>query len=422
MAHTVRALIALVVLPVFGWGQSLPGEILDSLVVEALRNNPLVLAESERLQASLERESQAGTLDPPQFIYKLMEFPGTEFSQARFQNFGLMQNIPFPTKLGRESDIARSASAQAALQERANILDVISRVRSTAAALWGTRTLLQISRENQRLLRQIVSAAQTRYSVGQTSQQDVLKADIELVRLESQEIDFEQQVASREAELRALLNRSNSQPIGTLDEPHPSPVTASVEQLLAVARQRSPELATDSVRIQQATDELALSKDMYYPDLSLEVERVTMPIGGPSSWTVMATVSLPFAPWTLGRMSAGVQEARAQQAESRSRYINTTTALESRVRTRYARTRALYYQLEAYRDRIVPRTAQSVQSLLTAYQTGVTDFLMLMDGYRTYHDARMELTRITADYQQATAELAREIGVSTLTDTPEEKP
>jgi len=105
--------------------------------------------------------------------------------------------------------------------------------------------------------------------------------------------------------------------------------------------------------------------------------------------------------------------------------VASATSLEATVRKIYARARALSYQLEAYRDRIVPRTEQSVQSLLTAYQTGVTDFLMLMDGYRTFHDARMELTRIAAEYHQTLAELEREVGVTGLTrpiGSEEERP
>ena len=413
MVRTTGILAALVAVSALLHAQE--GEVIDSLVVEALRSNPIVLAEAQRVLAASERQDQAGTLDPPLFIYKLMEFPGTEFSQARFQNFGIMQNIRFPTKLARESDIAQAERARASLQERANILNVVSQVKSSAAMLRGTRTMLEISRQNQRLLRQILSAAQTRYSVGRTSQQDVLKSDIELTRLESQEIDFEQRVEASEAELRALLNRPASHPIGPLEEVPAEPLAVSIVELLELARIHSPALAADSVRVTQAISALSLRNHEYYPDVSLELERVTMPVGGPSSWTVMATISLPFAPWTLGRLSSGVEEARAEKAESESRYVASATSLEATVRKIYARARALSYQLEAYRDRIVPRTEQSVQSLLTAYQTGVTDFLMLMDGYRTFHDARMELTRIAAEYHQTLAELEREVGVTALT-------
>jgi outer membrane protein, heavy metal efflux system len=423
MARLTSAVLMLAAVPALLWTQNSLPEIRDSLVVEALRNNPAIAAEARRVVASMERVDQAGTLDPPLFVYRLMEFPGTDFGQANTENFGLMQDIRFPTKLALESDIASDESIRARLEEKTAILELIAEVKSSAAMLWRTRAMLEISRENQRLLRQILAAAQTRYSVGKTSQQDVLKADIELTRLESQEIDYEQQAAADEAMLRSLLNRPSSRPVGPIENLPDEELELSLEQMLALARQYSPVLASDSVRINQADHKLSLRNNEYFPDLSVEVERVVYPVGGPSTWTVMATVSIPFAPWTLGRMSSGVQEAKAEKAESQSRFISSWTSLEARVRKVHARAKALSFQLAAYRDRIVPATEQSVESLLAAYQTGMTDFLMLLDGYRTYHEARMELTQITADYHQTLAELERELGVSRLASpTKEQQP
>lgn len=412
MARLTLTLAVLFICPAFLWTQSQAPEVIDSLVVEAFRNNPDLRAEAQRVLAAARRKDQAGTLEPPMFIYRLEEFPGTDFGQAQFQNFGLMQTIPFPTKLALESDIASHEQDRAAFERRMRVLEVIAEVRSSAAMLWGTRTMLTINRDNQELLRRILASAQTRYAVGKTSQQDVLKADIELTRLESQEIEFEQELSSSESMLRSLLNRPPSAPIGPVLELPPSPLQLTLEEYRSFARQNSPALASDSVRVAQADRTLSLRNHQYYPDFLLDVERVTMPAGGPSSWTVMATVSIPFAPWTLSRTSAGIQEAKADKAESQSRYVAAGTALDARVTKAYARSRALHYQMSSYRDRILPQTQQSIQSLLTAYQTGTTDFLMLLDGYRTYQEVRMELARITTHYYQAFAELEREAGLT----------
>ena len=412
MARLKLTFAALAVLPALLWSQSRAPELPDSLVVEALRNNQELQAEAQRVLAAQGRTDQAGTLEPPMFIYRLEEFPGADFGQAQFQNFGLMQAIPFPTKLALESDIASHEQDRMALERRMKILELVSEVRSLAAMLWASRTMLEISRDNQELLRRILASAQTRYAVGKSSQQDVLKADIELTRLESQEIEFEQELASSEAMMRSLVNRPPSEPIGPVMELASSPLRLRLEEYQAIARQRSPALAADSVRVAQAGRMLSLRNHQYYPDLLLDVERVTMPLGGPSTWSVMATISLPFAPWTLSRTSAGIQEAKAEKAESESRYVFATTSLDARITKAHARAKSLEYQMNAYRDRILPQTEQSIQSLLTAYQTGMTDFLMLMDGYRTYHEVRMELTRITADYHQAIAALEREAGLT----------
>ncbi len=141
-------LLALFVYIVPSFAQQRHPEELQNLIREALEHNPEIRSELYRTQMMTERIPQAKALDDPQFTYSLMEFPGTNVREARFQNFGLMQMIMFPTKLGIKADIADIDAQTAQLRYSEKSLETIAALKSTYAMLWGSRTNLEINSQD----------------------------------------------------------------------------------------------------------------------------------------------------------------------------------------------------------------------------------------------------------------------------------
>src|SRR5262245_10974251 len=79
---------------------------LSFLIAEAMLNNPEIQAALSRwdaLEASAER---AGSLPDPELKFMQEDMPGFDFGEAMFSRLGLMQTIPFPSKLSLRSEIA----------------------------------------------------------------------------------------------------------------------------------------------------------------------------------------------------------------------------------------------------------------------------------------------------------------------------
>jgi cobalt-zinc-cadmium efflux system outer membrane protein len=76
----------------------------------------------------------------------------------------------------------------------------------------------------------------------------------------------------------------------------------------------------------------------------------------------------------------------------------------------YYRVESAKRQIETYRTVILPQARQSVQASVAAYQTGRTDFLMLIDAYRTLVDLSMERLMLRMQFEQEVAELERAAG------------
>jgi cobalt-zinc-cadmium efflux system outer membrane protein len=393
-------------------------EEMQWLILEAMSNNPEIAAELQKMKMFEERIPQAGALEDPQFIYKLMEFPGLQFGKAVYQNFELMQIVMFPTKLSLRKDIARLKAEHAHHEHLEKVLDVVARVKSSFAMVWAARTNIEINEEIVRLLEQILEAAQTRSAVGKASQQDVLKTNIELIKTKTNVASLREEVRSSESMLRALLNRPSKAEIGTIDPGPFRRLGVSLEDLLTFARHNRPMLVHDSLSVVEGSYLVSVARQEYVPDLRFSLERVTMPEMGVKTWTVMAGITIPFAPWTLAKASARVEEARADRAMRESMFLASRNMVEARVREAYAKVKALETQVVALDSTIVPQSYQSLLSLLTEYQTGTTSFIMLLDSYRMYQDMRMEATMVRMNYEIALSQLERQVGIVDLWAIP----
>jgi cobalt-zinc-cadmium efflux system outer membrane protein len=409
------------VLMPFTYGQVQKREELQSLINEAIKQNPEIAAEQSRVEMMRERIPQAGALADPEFTFKQMEFPGWRFNEAMYQNFEFMQMIMFPTKLSTQKDIASAATNNARWGHTAKTVEIIARVRSAYAMLWDARARLAINIENQQLLDQILRAAQTQYSVGKVSQQDILKTSVELAKARSDEAVVRQEIVSAESMLHSILNRPNSVPIGLVMLDSLVPVRHSETTLLRYASEHHPMLSQDSIGIVEGDLMVSMAKQEYLPDFKISVERVTYPMTGMKAWSIMAGMTIPFAPWSLSKASARVQEAQADRSMRQSMQQTDRNMIEASIRGSFARVKAYETQVRSFEQTILPQSDQSLQSSLTEYQSGRTSYLMLLDAFRMNQDMKMEASMARMNYEKEFANLQQQAGVVDIKEIPLEE-
>lgn len=395
---------------------------LNDLVREALRNNPeLKSFEYNRDMMELRTESE-GTLPDLEFTYMREEMPRFRWNAAPMEKFGLMQMFPFPGKLSTETELAviRAEHAHHEHMEKAN--EVLAKLRSMYFELWFVQQSIVLNRENYLLLEQFTKIAQTRYGVGQSSQQDVLKAFVEIARLENQLISLRQQELSAKAMLMSLLGRSPSDTLGVAAVPPNSGFLPTLDTLHQTAYRFRGMLLHDSLSVEEGEKMKSLAKKEYLPDFKFGIEFLRMPNNsGYRAWTVSAGITLPFAPWSLSRTSAKVEEASIGVDRARENLKNSRNMIRANISDLYLKAASFARQLENYTGVVVPQTQQALQASLMAYQTGNTDFLMLIDSYRMLVEVMMEKLMLRMQFEQAVAELKREVGYAGIFEVQRER-
>jgi outer membrane protein TolC len=387
---------------------------LDSLIAEAIKNNPDIRAALAQVDVMRAKRSQAGSLDDPELKFMQEGMPDFKFNQAMFSRIELMQMIPFPTKLGTQKNLA-DIETQAAQSDQLEIVnEVVAKLKSTYAELWFIQQNIELANENSQLMKQFLSVAQIKYTTGQVPQQDILKAQIEITMIDNGLISLRQQELSMKAMLMSLLNRDSRDTITTATMPAEVSFMFNLDSLLNYALNNRPMIVGDSLMVDENRTMLTMAKQEYLPDFKFGIERITEPMGPFKGWSISAGITIPFAPWTLGKAGARIDEANASIIRSNASYTSARNMVISSVKDLYFKAQSLNQQLDLYKSSILPQANQSVKSSLTSYQTGTTDFLILIDAYRTLVNLSKEYYMTRMQFEQNLAELEHEIGTQNL--------
>ena len=404
-------LALLLIVPLSAFAQGASDTLnLNDLVREALRNNPELKAFEYNRDAMEARVDAAGTLDDPELTYMREEMPGFRWNESMTQKIELMQMIPFPGKLSTKTEIAEIQAEHAHHEHMEKANEVLARLRSAYFELWFAQQSLALNRENARLLQQFTKIAQTRYGVGETPQQDVLKAFVEIAKLDNQLITLRQQELAMKSMLGALLSRLPGDTLGVAAVPAGDLYLPTQDTLQYLAQRYRGMLLHDSLSVEESEKMLSLAKKEYLPNFKIGIEYVRRPFEEFRGWTVSAGINLPFMPWSIGRNAAKVEEASISIEKSRETLKNSRNMIRSSINELCLKAESVRKQLENYTKVIVPQTQLTLRASMTAYQTGRTDFLMLIDTYRMLVELSMEKLMLRMQFEQTVAELKREVG------------
>ena len=315
----VIAILSIMPFQLFGQGPiPVPAEEatvdLERVVAEVLANNPELQAFNENRRVAAARIPQMGALDDPMFNFEIEEAPSSAIfnsSQWKYVNFQLTQSIPFPGKLSNKQTIAEFNAEHALHDYQEKMLEVIDKVKTAYYELYYAQRAMEVNQENTRLLEQFAQTAKTRYAVGKATNQDVLKANVEVAKLANERIALNQKEETAKAMLNVLLNRLPQAPLGKTFVDDGTTKVYELEKLQELALQTRPMVKHDSLGIVQSEVNLALAKKQYLPDFNAGIKYVRSPLDGFRGWTAMVGISLPFSPWTLGKRSGQVEEATA---------------------------------------------------------------------------------------------------------------
>ena len=191
-----------------------------------------------------------------------------------------------------------------------------------------------------------------------------------------------------------------------------------VDALIAYAYDNRPMLIHDSLNVEEKEQTVGLMKQEYIPDFRFSLEYVRMPALMENRWSVTAGITVPFAPWTIGRTSARIQEAEAEQKMMSSTFSASRKMIESQIRSEFASLSAASKEIVSYQTSILPQLSQSIDLLVTSYATAKTSFPTVLDGYKMLNDAKLELASARMNYQITIAALEREIGTFDLSSLP----
>jgi len=178
----------------------------DYLTYAAL-NNPGLEAAFNRWKAVLERVPQVKSLPDPRFKYRYFIEQVETRVGAQKQAFGIAQMFPWFGKLELRGNAAGEAAGAARQRYEAAKLKLFFQVKDAYYEYYYLARAIAIVEENIQLVKNFESVVRTRYKVAAGRHPDVIRAQVELGKLEDRLKTLQDLRGPIVAKLNAALNR-----------------------------------------------------------------------------------------------------------------------------------------------------------------------------------------------------------------------
>src|SRR6266568_1188686 len=386
---------------------------LASLVAEAQSQNAQVATAEHAWRASTNLAKQVTTLPDAQFTLQDLSVgspkPWAGFSNSDFAylGFGVSQDIPYPGKLqlrGRAAE--READAQKAQVDvvRSNIADQVKTAYLRLAYLDQTIDLLD---RNTTVLDTLIKTETSRYRVGQGSQADILRGQLERTKLLRETTMHEQEMGQLEAALKALLHRPQNS-ANIVPEPlRASEAPPQLQDAPALVTDQNAMIKADRAMVVQQDARLQSAKRGTKPDFT--VGYMFQQTGSSYRDYYVATFSLRFP--RKKRVNAEIAQAAETVERSRAEADADKQQQLAEAQKESVAIRSSAELMKEYQQGLIPQADSVFQSELTAYQSnrGSLSAVLkaLMDRIAFEHDYQQALL----DHETALAHLETLTGV-----------
>ena len=389
---------------------------LDTLITEALQNNPQLKAAQNQFLSSQKKIKQVTAWDAPQVGIEFFQLPIQSFPNPLKNNmetdYFIQQMIPFPGKL---KAMGLSATYNSNMyEEQFNALKnkIIRELKSAYYELYLVQRKIEINKENQELLKQFIEIAKKQYEVGMGKQVDIIRAQTELSSLINDEVNLYKEKRDIETMLNTILNRPPYQPFKEIDSIYEVIPEFNYQQLLPIALSYRPELKGMKFNIEMSKSELKASELEFYPDFMVRVMYKNMTDTKNDFWSAMVGVNVPIAFWSKDKYSGKVEENQLNIKTAEEQFNSMKNMISYEVQNAIVKLETNRNLYNLNKNTVIPQAEQTLQSTLAAYKTGKTEFLMLIDAYRMLFMAKLDFYMSEMNLMLAKAQLEQAVGLS----------
>lgn len=387
---------------------------LDSLIDEALNNNPQIQVSYNNWKAAEYKVKQVKSLPDPMARYTYLGENIETRVGPQEAKYGLSQKIPFPGKLKLKAKAQSKHADMFKEKYKATKREVIKNIKFVYYDVFWIDKAIQITEEEKSILESLEKVAQRRYESNLTPQQDVIKVQVELSRLIKTLFLLKQNRKSLVAKMNSILNRPKGTRLGSVSRLKPQEFQYQLDHLHKIAKDSRQELLMASLNIEKAEYEKSLASLDYFSDFTLSFDYIqvgsghtTMSNDGQDAWMGGVAINIPI--W-FNKLRAQIKEKETKLEASKKNYQNVENSVAYEIEDLYFKIITYKDIISLYKTALIPQTEQSFAAAKTGYEAGKVDFLNWLDSERVFLQTRLAYYKTIVDYQKSIAFLERIVG------------
>ncbi len=369
---------------------------LVQLIAEAEANNTQIAAADHSWKAASHVAEQVTTLPDPQFTVQTFSvgspkpFAGFSNSDFAYIGFGASQDLPFPGKLKLKGEVAnRDADTQQAQVDvvRASVTEQVKLVYLRLAYLEVTLAILE---RNDAVLKPLIQSELSQYSLGQGSQADVLKAQLEHTKILREVTMHHQEMGQLQADLKQLLHRSQDSPDILPEQLVASPLRHTSGELQALVQEQNPAVHMDANAVQKQDAQLKSAQRDGKPDFNVGYMFQQTGGGYRDYYELTLNMRLP----RRKRVEGEIAEATEYLNQSKQELDSQVQQQLAEVQKQFIAVTSTEELLKEYQEGLIPQAEAAFHSEEAAYQSNKEQFAPVLSSL-------LDVLSFEHDYQQA---------------------
>ena len=381
-------------------------------ISRALEANPEVAATRATWKAERAQALYAAAPPPPELELEYEGLPSVlGFDRYEEREISLTQRLHFPLKWWQRIRAARLRAEGVRLAAyKATRLNIGRDVQIAYDRTLADAQIAQWTEQYVQSAEDLLARLRVQLAVGDVPRLDVMRAEVALRRLESQQTQAQHAEAQSRSRLNALLGYGPDVRIELTDSLAYEPDEYNVDTLYVKAlQQRGDVLGTEKMRDSAAALRL-LARSAWVPDLAVRVGRQTLnaPAGQERAWHTAIALELPL--WGLIDQRGRVAHASAQYAQASAEKERTALRALQEVHAGHLAFEASTKRVAQVQDHIYPAAEAAYAMAQLSYNSGEATYLDMLKAQQDLIEVGIERVETLFEYRAARALLLHAIG------------
>jgi len=429
LSDTSRAAFWIVMILIFGFVPNICAQPVDSLVTEAIQNNPKLKSLKYNLQSADYRSESVSTLPPPTLGIEFNQIPAGKYNlwdDALSNSLSLSQMFMIGGKLSAMSDVEKKSALISGDDYQAYKINLTAQVKMEYYSLWLFDKKIDLQKNDIKLLNDLINSVTILYQVNKINQADLLTLKSEVASNETQLLILQNQKEAETYKLNKLLGRElDSKDIYIEKEIRIDSLNTSMGELQSRLEEVNPSLKKMDNMIEMNLAMKNANDKELIPDLMVQGMIMRMPQGMiltaksdlsmlmPQTeymYSLMASITLPFAPWSVNKFKAKDEEILSGIKGIEYEKDDMNREMISGLKNALVKYKTSSDLIKLNSTYVIPLYKQAVEAQISAYQNNRTNINSVIDASRMLLMQEMNYYMAQADHQMSLAEIEMMIG------------
>lgn len=431
MKNTLSNYMLYAIILLFISMKSINAQSVDSLVAEAVRNNPQLKSLQYKITASEKRTESINTLPAPNLSFEFSQVPTNSvdiLNQSNSNNIALSQMFPLGGKLNAMAEVERKNTLVEGNNYDIYKINLTAAVKMSYFTLWLFDRKIEVQKKNVSLIADVIKSIESSYYTNKINQADMLTLQSEIASNETQLLILEKQKEAEIYKLNKLLGRNlDSKIVYAVTDFSSVQLSSSQSKLEELLSSYNPSLKKMGSMIEMNKAMIDANNRELIPDLMVQGMFMRMPQGmiltsksdlsmldpkTQTMYSLMFSINLPFAPWSINKYKAKEQELYAGITSIEFEKNDMQREMSSQLNAALVKYNTAVDLTKLYNEKVIPLYSKAAESQVSAYQNSRTGVTTVIDSYRMLLMQQMNYYMSQADTQMSLAEIEMMVGTT----------